>query len=281
MFTTILVPLDGTPEAASALPLARVLLSGAEPRLILVRVVASLETADDAEQYVRGVVTDFGPGAPCAETHVLCGAPGERIVHAAAAYGAAGVVMATHARTELGRLILGSVAEEVVAASPAPVVLTHPGVTHVTPIRSLLIPLDGSPGSKRALAMATQLARAYGAKIDLVTVIRGMPGYVAKPLPGVSLSRVISPTWQSIRQSAEDVLQQTVKQLRRGGLEAAAHAVIGEAAQGIVSTADNIGTDLIVMSTHALRGPVRGLLGSVAAAVVREATCPVLLVRRN
>jgi len=92
---------------------------------------------------------------------------------------------------------------------------------------------------------------------------------------------LISPTWQAIRQSAEDMLQKTVTQLRRGGLEAAAHAVIGEAAQGIVSTADNTGADLIVMSTHALRGPARGLLGSVAAAVVREASCPVLLVRRK
>jgi nucleotide-binding universal stress UspA family protein len=265
----------------SALPLARALLSGSEPRLILVRVEESTATADDADQYLRDVVTGLGPGGPSTETHVLCGVPGDQIVRAAATHRADGVVMATHARTEIGRLILGSVAEEVVATSPAPVVLTHPGATHVTPIRSLLVPLDGSPGSKRALATATQLARAYGAKIDLVTVVRGMPAYVTRPLPGVNLSRVISPTWQGIRQSAEDVLQQTVKQLRRGGLDTAAHAVIGEAAQGIVSTADNTGADLIVMSTHALRGPARGLLGSVAAAVVREASCPVLLVRRQ
>jgi len=278
MFTTILVPLDGTPEAASALPLARALLAGPEPRLILVRVVESTATTSTADEYLRTVVT--GPG-PSTETLVLCGRPGEQIVHAAATHGVDGVVMATHARAELGRLILGSVAEEVVAASPVPVILTHPGATHVTPIRSLLVPLDGSPGSKRALATATQLAREYGAKIDLVTVVRGMPGYVAKPLPGVSLGHLISPTWQAIRQSAEDMLQKTVTQLRRGGLEAAAHAVIGEAAQGIVTTADNTGADLIVMSTHALRGPARGLLGSVAAAVVREASCPVLLVRRK
>jgi len=52
-------------------------------------------------------------------------------------------------------------------------------------------------------------------------------------------------------------------------------------AESIIKTADEVDDDLIVMSTHALTGPARALLGSVADAVVRNAHRPGLLPRRG
>jgi hypothetical protein len=52
-------------------------------------------------------------------------------------------------------------------------------------------------------------------------------------------------------------------------------------ADAIMRSADEVGADLIVMSTHALTGPARALLGSVADMVVRNARRPVLLPRRR
>lgn len=52
-------------------------------------------------------------------------------------------------------------------------------------------------------------------------------------------------------------------------------------AEAIMQTADDVEADLIVMSTHALTGPARALLGSVADTVVRNAHRPVLLPRRG
>ena len=52
-------------------------------------------------------------------------------------------------------------------------------------------------------------------------------------------------------------------------------------ADTIVAVSDEANTDLIVMSTDALTGPARALLGSVADAVVRTAHCPVLLMHRR
>jgi nucleotide-binding universal stress UspA family protein len=49
----------------------------------------------------------------------------------------------------------------------------------------------------------------------------------------------------------------------------------------IVQLADEHATDLIVMSTHALTGIQRAVMGSVADAVVRSASCPVLLLHRR
>jgi nucleotide-binding universal stress UspA family protein len=134
---------------------------------------------------------------------VLQGSPAEQIARAAKTYSADVIVMATHARSELSRLVLGSVAEAVVAHSPVPVVLARAGATRLTRIRSILVPLDDSPGSKRALASATRLARQYGARIELVTVVHGLPGYVTQPVPGVDLDRFVAPTWEDVPASAE------------------------------------------------------------------------------
>jgi nucleotide-binding universal stress UspA family protein len=81
--------------------------------------------------------------------------------------------------------------------------------------------------------------------------------------------------------SAKDYVAGLVARLREEGLTA--HGLVfsaPNAADGIVDAADRNLPDLIVMSTRALTGPARTVLGSVANLVVRNAHCPVLLVHR-
>ena len=52
-------------------------------------------------------------------------------------------------------------------------------------------------------------------------------------------------------------------------------------AESIVDAADSCDTDMIVISTHAVTGPARAILGSLAEGVVRTGSCPVLLVKRT
>jgi nucleotide-binding universal stress UspA family protein len=281
MFSTILVPLDGSPEACTALPLATEFARGHDCRLVLVRAEDGAAGRAEAESDLRATVANLMSGFTTVETHVLRGSPAETIVAAIGQYDADAVVMATHARTELGRVFMGSVAEQVIAYSHVPVGLVHPGVTGVTPLRSILVPLDETAGSRRALEVATRLAREQHAEVRLLTVVRPMPGYVARPIPGLKLDALFAPTWQEARQHAEEPLQRTATSLRRHGVHASAHAVIGETAHSIADDARETGADLIVMSTHALVGPLRTMLGSMATSVLREASCPVLLVHRG
>lgn len=288
MFAKVLVPLDGSLASVAALPLARAMLGTSAAELVLARVVdnatalrlASSDAAHECESYLNQVAGEFRGSPTRVATCVLFGSPGRAIVHAASSLDADLVVMVTHARGELGQLLFGSTAEYVVGHSPVPVLVVRPGGRQVAHIHTLLVPLDGSAGGKRALAAATRLARQHGARLDLITVIQGMPGYLKKPLPGVDLSPVIAPTWNSARQEAADVLQVTADRLGRHGIQATARAVIGDVTHEIVRAAELGDADLVVMSTHALAGPARNLLGSVAASVVREAGRPVLLVRR-
>jgi nucleotide-binding universal stress UspA family protein len=104
--------------------------------------------------------------------------------------------------------------------------------------------------------------------------------YAGDPYGGMGY---IDPAWdEETLASARSYVESMVKRLSDNGV-----IVDGEARQApdvantIVAMADEVEADLIVMSTHALTGPARALLGSVADAVVRSAHCPVLLVHRE
>jgi nucleotide-binding universal stress UspA family protein len=141
----LVVPLDGSELAESALPMARELARLIAARVVLVGVVppvghliaveggaapysdAAHERAEvDAQAYLEGAVARLGADAVAVETCVRTGEPAVEIARVAAEYLAAAVVMATHGRTGVIRTILGSVAGGVLHRSPTPVLLMHP-----------------------------------------------------------------------------------------------------------------------------------------------------------
>lgn len=138
-FDRVLVPLDGSWLAEKALPAAMALLSerpGAT--LMLMRaaqattrvpwvdpIEAQIEVVGEAERYLKYVadrVRDNEPGRTVA-TSVWYGAPADAIVDAADTGEAQLIVMSTHGRSGLRRIVLGSVAESVLRATTTPVLL--------------------------------------------------------------------------------------------------------------------------------------------------------------
>jgi nucleotide-binding universal stress UspA family protein len=130
--------------------------------------------------------------------------------------------------------------------------------------------------------MAISLAHASGASITLVQV--AVPVATQVPVAyDMSGTSYYDPAWDDeILTSATEYVTATVEKLRASGLSVEGEAFTSPgAAAGIVEFADKHAADLVVMSTHALTGPARALLGSVADAVVRTAHSPVLLLRRR
>jgi nucleotide-binding universal stress UspA family protein len=166
------------------------------------------------------------------------------------------IVMATHGRSGVGRLLLGSIADQVARSSRAPVVLLRAGQRSPDELKTMLVPLDGTPRGALALSLAVPLARASHASLVLVQASR------------------------SSLQTAETHANRTAAQLRRVGLVAEGRGFLGPPGTAIVSAADDVDADLIVMSTHGRGGRVRTVLGSVANDVVRRSKRSVLLVRR-
>ena len=290
MFSKILVPLDGTPEPEVALTPARTVARVTGATLHLLTVIEAGTALGDQSRItadLQNVASELHAQGQQVDTAVRRGTPATEIIAAGVELGADLVVMATHGRGGLERVFLGSVAQAVLATSPVPVLLVRPGGRQMTKLEVVLVPVDGSPGGALALASAVPLARSTNARIVLVDVVVPLVDYTLTS--GPSEGFYFDPAWDDeARESAQRYVSGMVDRLRHAGVPAEGLIVTGEirqpsnsVAEAIMRSADEVAADLIVMSTHALTGPARALLGSVADTVVRNAHCPILLPRRG
>jgi nucleotide-binding universal stress UspA family protein len=283
MFEKLLVPLDGSAQAAVALPLARALAQQTGAAVRLLRVVpppgsgATAQGATDAKNNLSEIAAELTDAGVRVDTGVRPDDdPGAAIVREARDWAVSAIVMATHGRSGLARVVRGSVAQRVVADSPVPVVLLRPGGRRVSRITTLLVPVDGTPGSSLALGAAIPLAQETGARLTLLQVVTP---FLQDYLPD---GMIFDPAWdEAARTSAQSYVDTLAGRLRESGIAATGVATLGTTAKEIVRVADDLGADVIVMSTHALTGPMRTLVGSVADEVVRTAHQPVALVRQR
>jgi nucleotide-binding universal stress UspA family protein len=140
-------------------------------------------------------------------------------------------------------------------------------------ITSILVPIDFSNASTKALKYAIALARQYGAKIT--------PLFVTELPEIVGIFQLILND-DEIKTTFEAKL---LKFARKASAPATMidHALVrkGRPHREIVEAARTLKSDLIVISTHGYSAVTRALLGSVTERVVREAPCPVLVVREQ
>ena len=136
---------------------------------------------------------------------------------------------------------------------------------------TILVPTDGSPGTRDVLRHAETLATAHDSDIHALYVVETSR---FSTLPN-------EPTWESVTESlhregemALDALERQVDEKVTVTRETAT----GSPSHEIVAYADDNGCDLIVMGTHGRGGIDRLLLGSVAERVVRSANVPVVTV---
>lgn len=280
MFKKVLVPLDGTSQAAAALPPARTIAHITGGSLVLLRVTDQEDRSGDPERYLRAVATELqDQSVECIVRH---GRPAEEIVTVARDLHADLIVMATHGRAGIERFVAGSVAERVLTHSPSPLLLVRPGGKRVTHVKTIVVPTDGSAGAAVALGTALGLARASDARLVLVEAIEPIPVWVYGADSGMGVApSYVDPAWDEEALSAADAyVQGLVSRLQAAGVQAEGRTVTGGAVTAIEAVADEADADLVIMSTHAYTGPVRTLLGSTADALVRTAKRPVLLVRR-
>ena len=144
-------------------------------------------------------------------------------------------------------------------------------------LRKILLPTDFSGCANYALPYAATIARATGATIICVHVVEPIVpavGYsgLAEPMPMTDIS-------EQLEDSAERELPQLADCDEFNGLEVEEVIVHGDAAAEIVRVAGEHQVDLIVVSSHGRTGLGRIIFGSTAEAVVRHASCPVLVVK--
>lgn len=300
MFDKIIVPLDGSLLSEQIVPFAGALAKGMHIPVELLHVVdpniERLEEPEDlahpvfydqllghrqawARVYLQGVVQRLETNGVAAEPRVAVGVPEHVIVETASA-GSQLVAMATHGRTGIGRMVMGSVTDSVLHEGKMPLLLFHPKnhrAAMTNPPKTIIVALDGSPLAERALAVGQYLARAVGARLLLVRVV---PIYsYALAAPEVIAYGAYPDTVSLARAETRSYLEERERDVATTGLKAESLMLEGDPAHELVQLASSTPDSLTVMTTHSRSGIARTILGSVADEVVRRSGTPVLLLR--
>ena len=314
MFQRILVPLDGSTRAESALPVAARLAQSSGGSVILLHVVVHPvrsgkpgvpeaysevgidEMLAEANEHLKILARSDTLSGITTEVQTLVGAVAPTILAAAQALHADLIVLCSHGLTGVKRWTLGSVAHKLVPHSPVPVlVLRDEGpVPEATAEHSLraLVPLDGSPLSESALEPAAQLVSALAPaaprSLQLLRVV-DIPASYGKFRSAVD-SHYDAGLRAEARREDEQYLEAVARRFSEGELAkynlAVNTAVVinQDVAEAIVQAAEQAeGTEpsdiqLIAMATHGRGGLQHWMLGSVAERVLHTTRLPLLVV---
>jgi nucleotide-binding universal stress UspA family protein len=251
--------------------------------VFLLQVLESSESqasANEARDKLTRVAGELASSALRVESAVRPGRAADEILQQVNEQAAELVIMRTRGRAGIERAVLGSVAERLLSRSDVPIMMLRPGGRRMDHIANLLVPVDGSPGGALALASGVGLAKVTGAQIRLIEIVVPMVFQTLTPNAGPTY---YDPAWDDEALSAaQTYVEKMVTHVRETGVVANGEARMASEIPGsIVQAADEHSIDLIVMSTHALTGLQRAVLGSVADAVMRTAACPVLLLHRR
>ena len=201
------------------------------------------------------------------------------------------IVMSTHGRGDLSRLIMGSVTSRVVRAVRNPMFIVRSTETDMlnTPevIDRIIVPLDGTTFSEAALSHAGALAASFGARVTLYQATHGA-GFFQSNSEWVGSNGEAGFEFSSPSKMATELAVQSMNYLSDCADSLKAEFGLTRvdvvnsqenAADAIVRLAGDSDNGLVVMTTHGRAGVGRALLGSVADRVVRASPVPTLLVQ--
>jgi nucleotide-binding universal stress UspA family protein len=306
MYRKILVPLDGSSFGEHALPLALNIAwrAGAELQLAHVHEGAAPlysggDLAGDAlldftiknheHGYLERMVHRVTRLSSVPVSPLFLEGPVADALCMRAAQDADLVVMTTHGRGPLGRLWLGSVADQLVRRCALPLLLVRPGpgkpdLTREVLPQNMLIPLDGTEMAEEILEPAIALGSVLHANYTLVRVIK--PATIGNYGDRITLVNELDRSmlcqvrelFDSSHAAAEEYLEEVAQQLRTRALCVRTRVVSSaQVAAGILKEARNCPTDLIAVETHGRGGLARLFQGSVADKLLRGSSTPLLV----
>lgn len=277
----VLVPLDGSELSTWALVRARHLFEHPGISVTLLRVLEGREDrandlayqldsrhreASDALGAVRGGFLDRSENVGA---ELRFGDPATEILREIDEGSHDAVVMSTFGRPGLGRSLFGKVTQQVLRASPVPLLLfrprsgsdeafQHPQAFNVPTWKRLLVALDGSERAEEILPSAERMARTLGSTIHLFRSVGGGSSEASE------------------RTRAEAYLENWKRSLEAQGIPTEAHVRTGEAAESAIGLIRELELDGVALTTHVRTGLTRSLHRSVTEEILRAADVPVL-----
>ncbi|MEN8615308.1 universal stress protein [Dehalogenimonas sp. THU2] len=140
--------------------------------------------------------------------------------------------------------------------------------------KKIMVPLDGSKTAEVVLPHAKALAYAEGAEIALLNVAANPAQEFAFEDPAIAGYSVAEQ-----EQKANKYMTKVCDELKAAGFKVSCHLRSGSPANTILKVSEELGVDVIAMSTHGRNWPASWLIGSVAERVVRHSKVPVMMIR--
>jgi nucleotide-binding universal stress UspA family protein len=299
LLTKILVPVDLSEPALKAVDYAVALAGPARASVQLTYVVepvsyfSTLDTLPvvENEEEIRlrseELLARVAEGSRfCGvmpESGVRTGLPAEVILSLSRELPADLIVISTHGRTGLKRVMMGSIAEKILRGADCPVLVARKGERDLAEwpgdrpqklrFRKILVPTDFSASSAETVAYAVRFAQGYGGHISLFHSIR---------YPAIGWDDNAGPGEATLRRIQTETAAKDLQKLMNASvpeeLRAPSHLEVGPPLANICDHAAMNDIDLIICGRHG-RGWFPGTrLGSVAEGIARHAPCPVLVV---
>jgi len=140
----------------------------------------------------------------------------------------------------------------------------------------ILVPLDGSKRAEAVLPHAEEMANRYGAEIIFLRVEEL---YVMLEWDEIVDLAKCHEKFDTRKKASESYLTQLKAEFRDKGINIETHVVYGPVVKSIITAAEEMDVDIIVMASHGLSGLPRTFYGSVTAGVLQKVDCPLLIIR--
>ena len=296
MIKRILLPLDGSALAESALPATIYLAEKLKAQVTLLHVIEKnapasihgqrhLTTEPEACNYLAEVQEKYFPRMVSVERHVHTEEitrVAQSIVEHSSEFQPDLIVMCAHGEGGVRDFVVGSIAQQVIAMGESPVLLLQPegiGYHEKVEFTNFLVALDGNPEHESGFDFSVDLARTLSASIHLTQVVPTLS--TLKPqhsATGTLLPVATNALLDMEEENAVEYLEEKIKHLSTFGITASAEVQRGDPAGQVVQSATEHHSQLIILGTHGKSGLSAFWAGSVAPKIVEQTALPILLV---
>jgi len=290
MLKHLLIPLDGSRLAETAIPVAVMLARRAGAQITLLHVLerdapatihgdTHLTSADDANDYLSRTAREKFQNIQV-QWHVHR----EQISHVAQSLANHAheftpdlIVMSSHGQPRLTQRLFGTIPQQIIQRTPTPVLLVQAATDQ--PFRHILLPLNGEATHEAAIELAATMAKLCDATLRLVMVVptlgsvRGELASTAQLLPAATEFVL-----DLEEKNGAEYLAKHVERLRQSGVSCTAIIARGDPVQVLRQMILNQNADMVALATHGAAGTKAFWSGSMGQKLIGQSATSLLLV---
>jgi len=298
MYKHILVPLDGSTLAESALPAAAYLAGKLHSRVTLLHVIEEnapaeihgerhLTAPDEAQRYLKELAGNQFRNGIRVEAHVhreeVQNVARSIVSHSQDEFAPDLIILSAHGHGGLRDIFMGNIAQQVLTLGQIPILLIDVpedvSCKDCFELKTILLPIDGNPSHEQAFTSGADLAKACGSGVILYMVIPTLTSLKGeKGATGLFLPGAMSLALEQAEEEAGSYMKEHMLRLKKAGVNGTSAIVRGDPAGQIAEAAKNANVDLIILGTHQKSGSDAFWSASVASKVSRISQKPILFV---